>query len=221
LLGSPSLQVSAPVRPRRVTNRFGSGLRGLAKLIELGLVAKTGGNVDETLTRKMWEQNGRDGGSVSLLKPDGSPYPGSPFTGGGLPGPWAAVVDGDDNVWLSNFSSAGHTPLVELCGVRIETCPPGYKTGEQIAPPGGYVGGGLQAITDLAIGPAGDVWLMNNWQNIDSCFGDPDEALSTRCGGQGSSSFMAWRSRSRRRRSGRRSRWSEAEQTSSESPLLP
>ena len=168
-----------------VTNRFGSGLRGLAKLIELGLVAKTGGNVDETLTRKMWEQNGRDGGSVTLLKPDGSPYPGSPFTGGGLPGPWAAVVDGDDNVWFSNFGAAGHTPLTELCGVRAEACPPGFKTGEQIGPPGGYVGGGLQAVTDLAIGPAGDVWLMNNWQNIDSCFGDPDEAQSTLCGGQG------------------------------------
>ena len=39
--------------------------------------------------------------------------------------------------------------------------------------------------TDLAIGPAGDVWVMNNWQDLDSCFGDPDEALSTRCGGQG------------------------------------
>ena len=36
--------------------------------------------------------------------------------------------------------------------------------------------------TDLAIGPAGDVWVMNNWQDLDSCFGTPDEALST---GQG------------------------------------
>lgn len=26
---------------------------------------------------------------------------------------------------------------------------------------------------------------MNNWQNMDSCFGKPPEALSTRCGGQG------------------------------------
>jgi hypothetical protein len=59
------------------------------------------------------------------------------------------------------------------------------KTGDQISPPGGYVGGGLQMLTDLAIGPAGDVWVMNNWQDIDSCFGAPDEALSTRCGGQG------------------------------------
>jgi hypothetical protein len=44
--------------------------------------------------------------------------------------------------------------------------------------------GGLQPVTDLAIDPAGDVWLTNNWQDIDSCFGDPDEALWTRCGGQ-------------------------------------
>ena len=168
-----------------VTNRFGSSLRGLAKLAELGLVAKTGGNADETLTRTMWEQRGADGGSVTLLKPDGSEYPGSPFTGGGLPGPWAAVVDGEDNVWFSNFSAAANSPLAELCGVRTETCPPGMKTGNQIGPPGGYVGGGLQPVTDLAIGPAGDVWLMNNWEDIDSCFGDPNEALSTRCGGQG------------------------------------
>ena len=39
--------------------------------------------------------------------------------------------------------------------------------------------------TDLAIGPAGDVWVMNNWQDIDSCLDVPDETLSTRCGGQG------------------------------------
>jgi len=37
--------------------------------------------------------------------------------------------------------------------------------------------------TDLAIGPAGDVWVMNHWQDIESCFGVPDEVLSTRCGG--------------------------------------
>ena len=172
-----------------VTNRFGSSLRGLAKLVEAGLVAKTGGNFDEFVTHTMFEQKGgRDGGSVTLLKSDGSPYPGSPFTGGGLPGPWAAVVDGNDNVWFSNFSGE-HSPLTELCGVWAETCPPGMETGDQIGPPGGYVGGGLQPVTDLAIGPAGDVWLMNNWQDIDSCFGDPDEALSTRCGGQGVVAF--------------------------------
>ena len=116
-------------------------------------------------------RRGADGGSVTLLRPDGTQYSGSPFTGGGLPGPWAAVVDGNDNVWISNFTPAAQSPIVELCGVRTETCPPGFKTGDQISPPGGYVGGGLQLQTDLAIGPAGDVWVLNNWQDFDSCFG--------------------------------------------------
>ena len=77
------------------------------------------------------------------------------------------------------------SPIVQLCGVRTENCPPGIKTGDQISPPGGYVGGGLQMQTDIAIDPAGNVWVMNNWQDIDSCIGTPSEALSTRCGGQG------------------------------------
>jgi hypothetical protein len=168
-----------------VTNRLGSGLRGLAKLVELGLVMKSGGDYAHTVAYTMFEQKGgKDGGSVTLLRPDGTEYPGSPFIGGGLPGPWAAVVDGNDNVWFSNFASA-QSPIVQLCGARTENCPPGFKTGDQISPPGGYVGGGLQMQTDLAIGPAGDVWVMNNWQDIDSCFGTPPEPLSTRCGGQG------------------------------------
>jgi hypothetical protein len=168
-----------------VTNRFGSSIYGELKMAEVALTLKTGGNVDERVSRIMFKQRGgRDGGSVTLLRPDGSEYPGSPFTGGGLPGPWAATIDGNDNVWVSNFAGA-HSPIVQLCGVRTENCPPGFKTGDQISPPGGYVGGGLQMQTDLAIGPAGDVWVMNNWQDIDSCFGVPDEALSTRCGGQG------------------------------------
>jgi hypothetical protein len=74
---------------------------------------------------------------------------------------------------------------VQLCGVRTEHCPPGFKTGDQISPPGGYVGGGLQLQTDIAVGPAGDVWAINNWQDIDSCYPGATEALSTRCGGQG------------------------------------
>jgi hypothetical protein len=78
-----------------VTDRFGSGVSGLAKLVELGLVQKTGGNFDEKLARTMFAQKGGpDGGSVTLLRPDGIEYPGSPFIGGGLPGPWAATIDG-------------------------------------------------------------------------------------------------------------------------------
>src|SRR5262249_55784591 len=137
----------------------------------------------EYMTRTMSKQNGRDG-SVTLLRPDGTQYPRSPVTGGGPPRPWAVVVDGNAKAWIFHFWRP-RSPLPELCGVRRENCPPGMKTGDQISPPGGYVGGGLQMQTDLAIGPAGDVWVMNNWQDIDSCFGVPPEELSTRCGGQG------------------------------------
>ena len=170
-----------------VTNRLGSGVRGAFVTADMIATLKLGGNGDEVLTREMAKQTGGSG-SVTLLRPDGTEYPGSPFTGGGLPGPWAATIDGNDNVWISNFA-APNSPITQLCGARTETCPPGFKTGDQISPPGGYVGGGLQMQTDLAIDPAGNVWVMNNWQDIASCFGVPDETLSTRCGGQGVTIF--------------------------------
>jgi len=168
-----------------VTNRFGHGIVGMAHLADMAAHLKLEGldSAAEYLTRTMSNQKGGDG-SVTLLRPDGTQYPGSPFTGGGLPGPWAVVVDGNDNVWISNFAMA-NSPITQLCGVRTESCPPGMRTGDQISPPGGYVGGGLQRQTDLAISPSGDVWVMNNWQDINSCFGTPSEDVSTRCGGQG------------------------------------
>src|SRR5215813_13507274 len=168
-----------------VTNRFGDRLLGMSHLIDMAARLKLEGieSATEYMVRTMSRQKGRDG-SVTLLRPDGTQYPGSPFTGGGLPGPWAVVVDGNDNVWISNFAMP-HSPITQLCGARTENCPPGMKTGDQISPPGGYVGGGLQMQTDLAISPSGDVWVMNNWQDIDSCFSNANEALSTRCGGQG------------------------------------
>ena len=171
-----------------VTNRFGTGLLGMAHLVEMGLRLKTEGvaSASDYLTMTMSKQQGgtMNGGSVTLLRPDGTQFPGSPFKSAGLPGPWAVVVDGNDNAWISNFAMPS-SPIVELCGARTEHCPPGAHTGDQISPPGGYVGGGLQMMTDIAVDPAGNVWAMNNWQDIDSCIGTPKEALSTRCGGQG------------------------------------
>jgi sugar lactone lactonase YvrE len=168
-----------------VTNRFGSGLIGMAHMVDMAVHLKKGGvlSASDYLTKTMSEQKGGSG-SVTLLRPDGTQFPGSPFKGGGLPGPWAVVVDGNDNVWVSNFAMPA-SPIVQLCGVRTENCPPGLKTGDQISPLGGYVGGGLQLQTDIAVGPAGDVWAINNWQDIDSCYAGATEALSTRCGGQG------------------------------------
>jgi hypothetical protein len=175
-----------------IPTRFGNGLEGKSHLVDMDVRAKFGGVVpgmDYMTSTMSTQQGGTDhSGSVTLLRPDGTQYPGSPFTGGGLPGPWAVVLDGNDNAWISNFAMP-NSPIVELCGVRTETCPPGMNTGDQISPPGGYVGGGLQMQTDIAVGPAGDVWAMNNWQDIGSCIGKPQEALSTRCGGQGVTIF--------------------------------
>ena len=171
-----------------ITNRFGTGLLGMAHLIDMGIHLKAEGveSASDYLTKTMSQQKGGtiDGGSVTLLRPDGTPYPGSPFKSGGLPGPWAVAVDGNDNIWISNFAAAS-SPIAELCGVHTEHCPPGVHTGGLISPPNGYVGGGLQMLTDIAVDPAGNVWAMNNWQDIDSCVSTPSEALSTRCGGQG------------------------------------
>ena len=168
-----------------VTNRFGAGLVGMAHMVDMAIHLKTGGvlSAADYLTTVMSEQKGGSG-SITLLKPDGTQFAGSPFTADGLPGPWAVVVDGNDNVWVSNFNTA-NSPITQLCGTRTENCPPGFKTGDQIAPEGGYVGGGLQMQTDIAISPAGDVWAINNWQDIEACIGTPPEAISTRCGGQG------------------------------------
>src|SRR5262249_36841807 len=67
-----------------------------------------------------------------------------------LPAPFALAVDGNDNVWVANFA-APNGQITQLCGARAENCSPGFKTGDSIAPPGGYVGGGLQMLTGIAI----------------------------------------------------------------------
>ena len=124
------------------------------------------------------------GGSITVLRPDGSKASFSPVSGKGIATPWAISVDGNDNIWISNLATASYG-IVQLCGFRTEHCPPGVKTGDAISPPGGYVGGGLQMQVDVVIGPAGDVWVSNNWQYYPADLGTVDEALSTLGAGQG------------------------------------
>ena len=169
-----------------VANRLGSSLRGGAVLAEMLLDAKRDRNPDPVLTSAMAKQNSGhwEGGSVTVLKPDGSQMPFSPVSGHGLAGPWAVAVDGDDNVWISNFAS-DKFGIVELCGANPKAWPPGKRMGDAISPPSGYVGGGLQMQVDVDIDPAGNVWVSNNWQDINSLLGQAAEPLSTRGAGQG------------------------------------
>jgi hypothetical protein len=168
--------------------RFGTSERGRLKIIEMmaAYVIKGEKAATESLVHNLSAQKAGyfEGGSVSVLRPDGSKALFSPVTGKGLAGPWAVAIDGNDNVWVSNLVSDS-TGIVQLCGVRSETCPPGMKTGDAISPPGGYVGGGMQQLVDIGVGPAGDVWVTNNWDIDAAAFGNASEALSTRGAGQG------------------------------------
>lgn len=107
-----------------VTNRFGRGVHGLERMAKLGIVMLLGGSVDRSLAYTMFDQKGGpDGGSVTLFRSDGTEYPGSPFTGGSLPGSWAATVAGDDTVWISNFAGAVGR-IAHLCASRPRAARP-------------------------------------------------------------------------------------------------
>jgi hypothetical protein len=169
-----------------IANTLGTGLdlRVKAKLLELKLSDQT-----SQIHRVIFDYLNANPslGSISMLRPDGTPAPGSPFHAGGMWGSWAIVIDGNDQVWSSNFGGAS---ITHLCGVRTETCPPGMKTGDPISPPGGYVGGGMQPLTDIGIDPAGNVWVADNWQRPQTCFVPyASEAQSTLCGGNGLTVF--------------------------------
>lgn len=102
-------------------------------------------------------------GSLTLLRRTGAPAPGSPFTGGGLTTPWGVAVDGNDNVWVANFSGQR---VSEFCGTHPAHCPPGTRTGQPLSPSRGYGFDGLVRNTGIQIDPSGNVWVANNWKTI-------------------------------------------------------
>jgi sugar lactone lactonase YvrE len=171
-----------------IANTLGAGLslETDARLLIAKVTGATLTGMDQIALHDLLSTPGM--GNVSALRPDGTPLPGSPFNPtGSIWGAWAISIDGNDHVWISNFAPDGG--ITELCGARTETCPAGMKTGDAISPPGGYKGGGMQMLVDVSIDPAGNAWVSNNWQDPMSCYGKPDESVSTRCGGQGMTVF--------------------------------
>lgn len=97
--------------------------------------------------------------SVAMIDSDGNPS--GPFKGGGLFVPWGMAIDGNNNVWTSNFQGRR---ISQVCGAEPENCPPGFETGDPISPEGGYFFDGLTRSTAVEIDPSGNVWATNNWK---------------------------------------------------------
>lgn len=110
--------------------------------------------------------------SITLYKKGTlTPYPGSPFSGGGLTLPWGITVDGAGTVWVFNFGAKPlndppypPTGISRFCGVETDRCPPGLKVGDPISPASGYTSDALERITAGQIDPSGNIWITSNWK---------------------------------------------------------
>jgi hypothetical protein len=100
------------------------------------------------------------------------PFPGSPFSGGGLTLPWGIAIDAYDTVWVFNFSnfvplstpSGIPTGISRFCGFDTRSCPPGMRTGDPISPSTGYRSDAFERITGGQIDPSGNIWMTSNWK---------------------------------------------------------
>jgi streptogramin lyase len=100
------------------------------------------------------------GTTVTELTSSGAAAPNSPFTGGGIKGPWGLAIDGADHVWIANFLGVS---VSELCGTNTADCPKGVSTGQPISPPTGFLANGaLQHLTAVRVDSSGNVWVCNN-----------------------------------------------------------
>jgi hypothetical protein len=110
------------------------------------------------------EEAGKGGGDITLIKPNGKIASDQPIKSG-VVNPWGITVDGEDNVWVANFSGQR---LTELCGTDPRNCPPGKRrTGAPISPERtGYGFDGLVRNTGVMVDPSGNVWLANNWKRV-------------------------------------------------------
>lgn len=106
-----------------ITNTFGAGLTLETKLriLRLKLVGGALAAIDQIAIKELLAHPGL--GSVSILRPDGSPWLGSPINC--IWGACAVPIDGNEHAWVARFAPNGG--IVQLCGARTETCPPRHE----------------------------------------------------------------------------------------------
>ena len=119
-------------------------------------------------------------GMVNMFRPDGSQPDAKGYSGDGINVPWGINVDGNDDIWVGNFYGRG---AVLMAGDDTEGHAAGTKTGDVIHV---FESGSIQSVTDVAIDPAGNVWVANNWNNPEAALAsDPARPISTFGGGDG------------------------------------
>jgi hypothetical protein len=121
----------------------------------------------------------RTTGQVNMIRPDGTQLaPMGPSEAFNIP--WGLNIDGNDDVWVGNMWGRS---AVLLAGDNTAGHPAGTKTGDVIHI---FQSGSIQMITDVAIDPAGNVWVANNWNLVEAAAGpNPPSPTSTWGGGSG------------------------------------
>ncbi|GAA5508663.1 hypothetical protein [Novipirellula caenicola] len=124
---------------------------------------------------------GKTTGVANMIRPDGTQPEPMGFTGGGVVNvPWGVSIDGNDDVWIGNFWGRG---VVLMAGDETKGHRDGTKTGDAIHV---FQSGSIQMVTDVAIDPAGNAWVANNWNNVAAAGeADPARQTSTWGGGDG------------------------------------
>jgi uncharacterized protein (TIGR03000 family) len=122
-------------------------------------------------------------GVVHMIRPDGTQLEPKGFTGGGaVDVPWGLNVDGNDDVWVGNFSPRNNG-VVLMAGADAKGHPKGTKAGDVLHV---FRGGSIQLLTDVSIDPAGNVWAANNWNDPRAAVEpNPPSRTSTWGGGSG------------------------------------
>ena len=120
-----------------VTNRFGAGLLGMAHMVDMAVHLKTGGVLSAS---RLPDQDhvgaeGRQRQHHACCAPTARSCRARRSRAAACPGPgrwwWTATTTSG----LAT-SPCASSPIVQLCGVRTENCPPGMKTGDRSRRPG-------------------------------------------------------------------------------------
>jgi streptogramin lyase len=118
---------------------------------------------------------------VSMFRPDGTQPEPKGYTGdGAINGPWGLNVDGNGDIWVGTTNGRS---AVLLAGDNTKAHPASVKPGDLIH---AFTGGSIQIVTDVAIDPAGNAWVANNWNSPEAATAEnPPYPISTWGGGTG------------------------------------